>query len=358
MDAVALSLQLVQTADKIWTFLKNVKNAPEDLQRISDTVESLRTISKNVHTVLISQQPQVVQDQQDPVPAPRPLPGIEACLRKCEEQLRPLEDIVNKHSAAFRNDSPKLDKLWSSIRMGFKSKDIADFHTRVHREMDFLKLWLELNSYHYKDIRSMQESFLMAIKTTMTQVVPVNQGTCPAPNVGPASSSDTYSYSQDIDLYAPSHRTTVDVAPHRRSTQLLVKVHSIDMPLIIRCLGLRGKKVRKYLQFEQRDEENINSERPVIISEEVVYSWEFHNLRRGVELHFDSLHSAILPAVSSYPVMQGSMLRLCRDIFATGTLKDLQTAFSSGKLHPFTRNVDGYTLLHRLVIVEQTSVSF
>lgn len=148
MEAVGLSLQLVQTADKICTFLKNAKNASEELQRVADTVESLHNISKTVHTILALQQSPPAQGQQRHTPPP--LPGVEDSLRQCEEQLRPLEGIIKTHGAALQNESSKLDKLWHSIRLGLKTKDIADFHARLHPEMDLLKLWLEINSHHYR----------------------------------------------------------------------------------------------------------------------------------------------------------------------------------------------------------------
>jgi hypothetical protein len=52
----------------------------------------------------------------------------------------------------------------------------------------------------------------------------------------------------------------------------------------------------------------------------------------------------ILPTLRVFPVLES--IEICNDLIVSGTLQEVQQAFSSGAIHPFTKSEGGHTLLH------------
>jgi hypothetical protein len=66
----------------------------------------------------------------------------------------------------------------------------------------------------------------------------------------------------------------------------------------------------------------------------------------GHGVHWSRTHpyGNILPALRVFPVVEST--NACCELFKSGTLQEIQQAFRSGVVHPFTKSQDGYNLLH------------
>jgi hypothetical protein len=66
----------------------------------------------------------------------------------------------------------------------------------------------------------------------------------------------------------------------------------------------------------------------------------------GYGVHWSRTYSYVnvSPALRVFPVVED--LNVYRDLLYRGTIRDIQQAFRSGVLHPFTKSQGGHTLLH------------
>jgi hypothetical protein len=81
----------------------------------------------------------------------------------------------------------------------------------------------------------------------------------------------------------------------------------------------------------------------VIVFEEHQYFWNWRLL--GYGFHWKRYRETIIPSLSVYPVVSG----LLESVYSTmryGNILEFQQMLSSGSLHPFTRDLDGHSLLH------------
>ena len=63
---VSLSLQLIETIDKIKTFVSDVKDAPKELIRLGDLLDRLEALIQDIHTAMENQKSLLGQQ----IPAP------------------------------------------------------------------------------------------------------------------------------------------------------------------------------------------------------------------------------------------------------------------------------------------------
>ena len=73
------------------------------------------------------------------------------------------------------------------------------------------------------------------------------------------------------------------------------------------------------------------------------YIWACRHL--GFGLQWDRQHGSILPSLNVYPVVD-YFKKEVYELFRTGSIVDIQQWFSSGTIHPYTRDQYGYSLLH------------
>jgi hypothetical protein len=88
MAVVSLTVQLLQSANAIKTFIRDVKSASKELERLSDQLECLSALLTNVHDV--------VKRQTSLQHCPLPSPTISDCLKSCQSSFGLLEDIAKK----------------------------------------------------------------------------------------------------------------------------------------------------------------------------------------------------------------------------------------------------------------------
>jgi hypothetical protein len=81
----------------------------------------------------------------------------------------------------------------------------------------------------------------------------------------------------------------------------------------------------------------------VIVSEEHQYFWNWRLI--GYGFHWKQYRETIIPSLSVYPVIS-NFSNLVFSTMIDGSILEFQQMLSSGCLHPFTRELDGYSLLH------------
>lgn len=134
---VSLALQLIKSVDTIKTFIRDVKNAPSEITRLSETLESLSGLLNNVHHCA------KLQDTHIPLPSPE----IYRVLQRFKDHLRPLKNVVKNYSAALQKDSPRR-RLWENLKLGLKTKENDGFEERIERDKTALILAMTVINWH------------------------------------------------------------------------------------------------------------------------------------------------------------------------------------------------------------------
>jgi hypothetical protein len=142
MAVVSLSLQLIQSVFIINTFIRAVKGASKELERLVESLDRLRALLEDICQLMELQTSRSTSSPGIPMPSMT----IFNCLKSCEHQLLPLQSIVDKYGNVQSRDRSKGGKLWDSVTMGFKTKDIQGFEAHIQQEMANLTTALIMNS--------------------------------------------------------------------------------------------------------------------------------------------------------------------------------------------------------------------
>jgi hypothetical protein len=140
MAVVSLSIQLVETVGKIRAFIRNVKDAPKEIERLVGLLEKLEMLLSDVRDIMDRQA--LLQGQHFPTPSAT----ILHCLQSCEQTLQPLHDIIERSQLPKTPHHSAMAKLKNGIAFGFKTKDIATWEARIEREVNYLHTALGSNS--------------------------------------------------------------------------------------------------------------------------------------------------------------------------------------------------------------------
>ncbi|EMD60870.1 hypothetical protein GGP41_009818 [Bipolaris sorokiniana] len=139
MAVASLSIQLIDSIETIKTFVRNVKDAQQELERLVDLLERLEALLEDVRALMERQTS--LQSEHFPMPSMT----IFKCLKSCEKTLEPLHAIVDKYTPAPSKVGTRMDKLKTGLRFSLKAKDVKDFETRIEREIGFLHASLGAN---------------------------------------------------------------------------------------------------------------------------------------------------------------------------------------------------------------------
>ncbi|KAH7380687.1 hypothetical protein BKA66DRAFT_419615 [Pyrenochaeta sp. MPI-SDFR-AT-0127] len=139
MAVASLSIQLIESINKIKTLIRNVKNAPNELIRLNELLERLGALVEDVRDVLGQQQSSPGH------PFPTPSMTIFNCLKGCESSLQPLNDLVETHEQSQSQMGSAMTKIKGNIKFALKVKDIAGFENRIQQDVNYLTNALVLN---------------------------------------------------------------------------------------------------------------------------------------------------------------------------------------------------------------------
>jgi hypothetical protein len=136
---VSLTIQLIQSVALIREFIKDVKGASKELQRLVGKLELLNALLEDVQKAL--EQQSSLQGMHFPAPSM----AIFKCLQDCEESIHPLVDVVKKLSLPQPQSSSSTARLKSEIKLGLKTKEITTFETRIQHDINLLTTSLSVN---------------------------------------------------------------------------------------------------------------------------------------------------------------------------------------------------------------------
>jgi hypothetical protein len=139
MAVASLSLQLIDTIKRINTFVHNIKDAPKELSRLEGLLERLDALLQDIQAAVV-QQTSLLGHQM-----PAPSASIYHGLQACEKSLEPLLELVKKHQDTRAQGNSTIARLKSDIRLGLKTKDIAEYEVRIQQDIDYLHTALSTN---------------------------------------------------------------------------------------------------------------------------------------------------------------------------------------------------------------------
>lgn len=140
MAVASLSIQLVQSIGTIKAFIRDVRGASTELERLVELLDRLNALLEDVRNIMERQT--ALQDHHFPTPSMT----IFNCLKSCETSLRSLHEVVEKYTVAHGSNASALMRLKEDIKFGFKTKDIADFEARIQRDTEYLHVALCMNT--------------------------------------------------------------------------------------------------------------------------------------------------------------------------------------------------------------------
>ncbi|CAO2647786.1 Nn.00g087080.m01.CDS01 [Neocucurbitaria sp. VM-36] len=313
---VSLSIQLVQSVGTIKTFIRNVKDAPKEFERLVELLERLSALLEDVCAVLERQSS--LQGQHFPAPSMT----IFKCLQGCEKTLQPLQNIVEKFDNSQPHTASVIARFKNEVKLGLKAKDIAGFEMRIEQEINYLHAALGMNS------TAILVNFLPALlrtqeTTTTTHLQPLQAIT---------SSRGSTMVASKCDGSLVTASTELDI------TRRTFLVHSS-----LQKFGLYHWKSIRAIRHGRMEKEQYSGDHSEIIYEENRFTWLCTYLGFGVQWNQQS--SSILPSLSVYPVVDDFDYEV-NELMYSGSVVAIQQLFSSGRLHPFVRDKYGYSLLH------------
>jgi hypothetical protein len=138
MAVVSLTVQLLQSTNAIKTFVRDVKGASKELERLAELLERLGTVLTDVRDVIERQ----VSLQHCPLPSQ----AMFDCLKSCEISLGSLEEIKKKYEIRRGASASAMRKLRDDIRFGLKLQDITSLEARIQRDINSLNTALGTNA--------------------------------------------------------------------------------------------------------------------------------------------------------------------------------------------------------------------
>jgi hypothetical protein len=133
--------------------------------------------------------------------------------------------------------------------------------------------------------------------------------------------------------------------PSREVTKLKTFRRQFKASSTLEWFGIYQQKSVHYVRHEGNktcDRRNTTNN-TISTSHDVILKWRL--LRYGFHWVQQYPYGCIIPSLSMYPVVE-DLYGLCIDLFYSASVREIQQKFSSGALHPYTRDVFGKSLLH------------
>ena len=147
VGVLSLGFQITQSLHKAKMFLKDIKDAPEELQRILNTLELLDQVLNDVTTVL--------ERQRDMKSSYGSVPHISSSLQACKLSVENLEAFL-RPLHMMPNCSGGFRKAKTVVRLVLKKEEIKRLNTRIYEHFWILQTVVIVNINHmqYASLRS------------------------------------------------------------------------------------------------------------------------------------------------------------------------------------------------------------
>lgn len=119
---VSLSIQLVETGEKISKFLTSVQDAPSEVVKLGQTLDQLNSTLKQV-SYLLEQQYLVLRLPGSPV-------FITNALENCERRIKMLEDVIQKAKMSMDHRNA-VKRSWAAMRFVSKKEEIQEMQNQL-----------------------------------------------------------------------------------------------------------------------------------------------------------------------------------------------------------------------------------
>ena len=140
---VSLSIQLVETGEKISQFLTSVQDAPSEVIKLGQNLDQLNTTLKQV-SYLLEQQYLILRLPGSPV-------FITNALGICERRIKTLEDVIQRVKKSM--DHPKrVQRSWAAIKFVSKKEDIQEMQSQLRDAETGLQMAMLSNSWQLQYI--------------------------------------------------------------------------------------------------------------------------------------------------------------------------------------------------------------
>ena len=138
---VSFSLQLIGIIRKAQIFLKEVRNAPEELGNLVDTLAQLEDLLLATNSL--------VEQQNSIENLPGAVDNIASVLQRCQGTIRNLDEAVLTINCYFETQS-RGRKVWASLKTFVKKDHIEKLRKQIQENTIKHQAGLILNSSHLK----------------------------------------------------------------------------------------------------------------------------------------------------------------------------------------------------------------
>jgi hypothetical protein len=180
-------------------------------------------------------------------------------------------------------------------------------------------------------------------RTTVLPIILLNQNTM--------ISSSSISHTQNHTKLSKNNintTQTISLSSTKSHHNFKTRHKWIESPL--NRFGIRQRRITKFMRTKSALNKYTEQETDTIISEcyETFMSWNW----LGFACHWNPgyPYGNIMPSLRVHPVVENYFSHT--NIIYSNTIEEIQRAFATGALHPFTTDRDGMTLLdvrHRLI---------
>ena len=139
LAVISFSIQLIGTVRKAQIFLKEVRNAPEELANLVDTLDQFEYILVATNNL--------VQHQNRIEHLPGAVDNIASVLRRCQTTIKKLDDAVLTINSYFESQN-RGRKVWASLKTVVKKDHIEKLRKQIQENTINLQTALILNSSH------------------------------------------------------------------------------------------------------------------------------------------------------------------------------------------------------------------
>ncbi|KAH3947140.1 hypothetical protein HBH53_120310 [Parastagonospora nodorum] len=311
----SLVLQLIQTVNTAKTFVRDVKGASKELERLAELLDRLSALLQDVR--------ELMERQKSMVHFPVPSNIIFVCLKGCKKSLGLLDDVVEKYRKVPGISSSAVKRWKYNVKLALEAKDIELLETRIQRHISDLHAAYAINT------ANMLISVLpiMLLKQTNMMV--------------PSSISDSAHQSIIVGHDVASDQIlSLSQMATRNSTRS--RTEWIESPL--NRFGISQRQTSKFIRIRSSHHDSSGQDAEVLVSKhhETFFSWKILGYVCSWTRQYP--YGSNLSSLQFHPMIETTWEQMA--LFYHSIMGDVNLLFRSGRLHPFTVSHSGlYTEL-------------
>lgn len=137
MDVISLAIQLVTTVRQISEFVRCVKGAPSEIQKLAETLEQLQYNLDHARLLV---------EQQSTHPGlPASLEALTSALEHCKTKIRGLQILVDKIKAHLTAQHRAL-RTWGALKIVLEKGEIQEAQSQIRDATTILHSAIVINS--------------------------------------------------------------------------------------------------------------------------------------------------------------------------------------------------------------------